>query len=168
MINMEDNVIDLYNNGKLIIRAVDLPNLHKTNDLIKYDCSTWANEFAMMMNNDFDSVSSTLLVPNVGVKTYKNVGFLVNSDEAIVQHIANSDSGSRGSIKNGDFFANKSNYDSLDELANYIMKNKSTDMNEVNLNIPINAVVGLVLIKSQNVVQHLKKMLNYFKNVTNL
>ena len=69
------NLEDKYQEGKIIIRAVDLPSLHIVNNEKKYDCSVWVNEFAMMMNNEFESVSSTLLVPGVGVKTYKNVGF---------------------------------------------------------------------------------------------
>ena len=152
-------VEDKYNEGKLIIRAVDLPQLHRVNDEIKYDCAIWANEFAMIMNNEFESVSSTLLIPNVGVKTYKNVGFLVDSDFAGIQHIALSDSVSSGSFKDGDFRANRSDFDTLEELANYIKINNYTTMNEVNISIPLNSVVGLVVIKCANELKHLKSML---------
>ena len=150
---------DKYNEGKLIIRAVDLPQLHRINDEVKYDCSIWANEFAMIMNDEFESVSSTLLIPNVGVKTYKNVGFLVDSDFAEIQHIALSDSGSSGSFRNGDFMANCSDFETLDRLANYIKVNNYTTMNEVNISIPINSVVGLVVIKCGNELKHLKAMM---------
>ena len=152
-------VTDKYNEGKLIIRAVNLPQLHRVNGEIKYDCSIWANEFAMIMNNEFESVSSTLLVPDVGVKTYKNVGFLVDSDIAEIQHIALSDSGSCGSIRNNDFRANKSDYDELYELANYIKTNNYTTMNEVNISIPLNSVLGLVVIKCNNELKHIKSMM---------
>lgn len=153
------NVIDKYNEGKLIIRAVDLPRLHKANGEIKYDCSTWANEFAMIMNNEFESVSSTLLIPNVGVSTYKNVGFLVDSDFAGIQHIALSDSGSSGSFSNGDFSANHPDFESLKGLADYIRTNNHTTMNEVNISVPFHSVVGLVVLKCGNELKHLKAML---------
>lgn len=152
-------ITDKYNEGKLMIRAVDLPQLHKVNGEIKYDCSIWANEFAMIMNDDFESVSSTLLIPNVGVRTYKNVGFLVDSDFAGIQHIALSDSGSSGSFKNGDFRANRPDFDALDQLANYIKVNNYTTMNEVNMSIPLDSVVGLVVVKCGDELKHLKRML---------
>lgn len=152
-------VSEKYDEGKLIIRAVDLPRLHKVNNEIKYDCSVWANEFAMIMNNEFESVSSTLLIPNVGVKTYKNVGFLVDSDFAGIQHIALSDSGSRGNFRNGDFKANPPDFEVLEQLANYIKINNYTTMNEVNISIPLNSVVGLVVMKCGNELKHLKRMM---------
>ena len=156
---MNDIVLDIYNANKLIMRAVDLPNLHHSNGTIKYDCSIWANEFAMMMNNDFESVSSTLLIPNIGIHTYKNAGFLVNLDLALVQHIAISDSGSNGSYANGDFNANIADYNTIEQLSEYIKQNNHTTMNEVNLAIPINSVVGLVQVKCNNKLIHLKRMI---------
>ena len=152
-------VTDKYSEGKLIIRAVDLPMLHKVNDEIKYDCSVWATEFDMIMHDEFESVSSTLLVPNVGVKTYKNVGFLVDSDLATIQHVALTDSVSSGSFKNGDFHADHSDFETLQQIADYIKNNNYTPMNEVNISIPLNSVVGLVVIKCNNELKHLKAML---------
>ena len=152
-------VTDKYNEGKLMIRAVNLPHLHKVNGEIKYDCSIWANEFAMMMNDEFESVSSTLLIPDVGVRTYKNVGFLVDSDLVGIEHIALSDSGSSGTINNGNFKANRPDFETLDQLANYIRNNNYTTMNEVNISIPLNSVVGLVVNKCANELKHLKTMM---------
>ena len=154
-----DNVIDKYNEGKLIIRAVSLPTINMVDGEKRYNCSTWANEFAMMMNNEFDSVSSTLLIPNVGVRTYKNVGFLVDSDLAGIQHIADSDSGSSGSFANGDFRANQSDFKSIEQLADYIKKNNHTTMNEINIAIPLDSVVGLVVLKCGNELKNLKSMM---------
>lgn len=154
-----NNIIDKFNSGKLIIRAVDLPNLHRSDDEIKYDCSIWSNEFAMMMNNDFESVSSTLLIPNVGVRTYKNSGFLIDSDLVNVQHIAKSDSGSSGNFKNGDFFANKSDFETLEQLANYIKHSKDTTMNEINISIPLESILGLVVVKCNTELRHIKRMM---------
>lgn len=154
-----NNVVDKYNENKLLIRAVDLPSLHRCEGEIRCDCSTWSNEFAMMMNNEFESVSSTLLIPNVGVKTYKNVGFLIDSDLTNIEHIAKSDSGSSGNIRNGDFFANRSDFVSLEQLADYISESKDITMNEINISIPLNAVLGLVVVKCNNELIHIQRML---------
>ena len=153
-----DEVIELYNKKKLIVRATDVPERYAIRGKLKYNCSTWANEFAQMMNDDFDSVSCTLLIPGVGVRTYKDVGFLVNSDKAIIEHIASSDSISSGRVKNGTFGAIKSDYNTIEELANYIERSGSTIMNEVNLGIPFNAVVGLVFNKCDKIFK-IKKMI---------
>ena len=138
-----NEVEEIYNNGKLLVRAMDFPQLKKGEDGLEYDCSTWANEFCMLNNGTFSSISTTLLVPGVGVSTYKNIGFLIDSDLADCFHIAKSDSGSSGNTSNGDFFANKADFQTIDELANYIKTNNDTTMNEVNINTSIESVRGL-------------------------
>ncbi len=141
------NINDVYNAGKLLIRAVDLPRAHMTNGKLSIDCSTWSNEFAWMANNNFSSVSSTLLIPGVPVETYKNVGFLVNGSKAICHHIAISDSASSGSVAEGTFMANKADFNTLTELANFIKNNNYSTMNEVNINLNLDAVIGFVFLK---------------------
>ena len=127
---MED-AISLYNQDKLLVRAMDWPQISRGTNGLQYDCTSWANEFDMMMNSMLSSASSTLLVPGVGVSTYKNIGFLINSDTANCFHIATSDSGSSGNVENGDFFANKADFTTINELATYIKSNNSVDLNEV-------------------------------------
>ena len=141
---MEDTQI-LYNNGKLLVRAMDWPQLKNGINGLEYDCTIWANEFCMLMNGCLSSASSTLIVPDVGVSTYKNIGFLINSDLANCFHISKSDSGSSGDVKNGDFFANKADFKTITELANYIKSNNDTTMNEVNIQASIDSVVGLFI-----------------------
>ena len=138
-----DNVEELYMNGKLLVRAMDLPQLKRGQDGLEYDCSTWANEFSMMQNGGLSSASSTLLVPTVGVSTYKNIGFMINSDLADCFHISKTDSGSNGNVENGDFFAKEADFSTIDELANYIYNSKDTTMNEVNINTTLESVEGL-------------------------
>lgn len=145
-----DYVLNLYNNNNLIARAMDLPNLRRANDNTVFDCSTWINEFELMERNMFTSVSSTLLVPNVPVKTYKNVGYLVDSNIAECFHFCKTDSGSSGNISNGDFAANQSDFNSLEELADFIVKNNHGEMNEINMNLPPEAVVGLFINRCPN------------------
>ena len=79
VINM-DEVKDIFDNKKLLVRAMDYPGLHRGPDGLEYDCSIWANEFCMLKNGTFSSVSTTLIVPGVGVMPYKNIGFLIDSD----------------------------------------------------------------------------------------
>ena len=64
-----DEVVNIYESGNLIVRAMDLPNITRDSGQFFYDCSTWAQEFEYMMNKEFSSVSSTLLIPGVGVGT---------------------------------------------------------------------------------------------------
>ena len=141
---MED-AVSLYNQDKLLVRAMDWPQISRGSEGLQYDCTSWANEFDMMMNKTLSSASSTLIVPGVGVSTYKNIGFLINSDKADCFHIATSDSGSSGNLENGDFHANKADFATISELANYIKENNSTDLNEVNINTNIDSVVGLFI-----------------------
>ena len=46
-------------------------------------------------------------------------------------------------MSNGDFFANKADFQTIDELVNYIKTNNDTTMNEVNINTSIESVRGL-------------------------
>ncbi len=153
------NINDVYNSGNLLIRAVDLPRAHRLDGKLSIDCSTWSNEFAWMANNNFSSVSSTLLIPGVPVETYKNVGFLVDGSKAVCHHIAISDSGSSGNVAEGTFMANKADFNTLTELANFIKSNNYSTMNEVNINLNLDAVIGLVILKCAREDLLLKNML---------
>lgn len=135
----------LYNEGKLLVRAMDYPGLSHGISGLQYDCSIWANEFCILMNGGMSSVSTTLIIPGVGVSTYKNIGFLVNSDLADCFHISKIDSGSRGDVRNGDFWAKEPDFATISELADYIKTNNDTNMNEVNINTTIDSVVGLFI-----------------------
>lgn len=140
-----DDIQILYNNEKLLVRAMDWPQFKNGINGLEYDCTTWTNEFCMLMNGCLSSASSTLIIPDVGVTTYKNIGFLINSTLANCFHISKLDSGSSGDIKKGDFFANKTDFKTITELANYIKANNDTTMNEVNIQASIDSVVGLFI-----------------------
>ena len=144
-----DAVEQIYNDNKLLVRAMDWPQLQRNGNDLVYDCTTWANEFNLLANEKLSSASTTLIVPNVGVSTYKNIGFLMNSDLVNCFHIAISDSGSSGNIENGDFFAGDSDFDSVEELSNYIKDNNSTTMNEINVVASLDSVVGLFINKCE-------------------
>ena len=140
-----DNIEMLYNENKLLVRAMDWPGLSRGMDGLYYDCTTWANEFCFLMNENLSSASSTLIVPNVGVSTYKNIGFLINSDLANCFHKSKSDSCSNGNIDEGDFFASRADFSTIEELANHIKDNNDVNMNEVNIKTSIESVVGLFI-----------------------
>ncbi|NLD78809.1 MAG: hypothetical protein GX641_00520 [Mollicutes bacterium] len=142
-----DLVEQIYGNGKLLVRAMDWPTLQRNGSNLEYNCTTWANEFDLLLNKKLSSASTTLIVPNVGVSTYKNIGFLMNADLVNCFHIGISDSGSSGNIENGDFFANASDFNNINELSNYIKENNSTAMNEINVVAMLDSVVGLFLNK---------------------
>lgn len=147
MVIIVDLVKQIYKEEKLLVRAMDWPRLQRSGDNLEYDCTTWANEFSLLANKTLSSASTTLIVPNVGVSTYKSIGFLINSDLVNCFHIAISDSGSSGNIENGDFFANNSDFDNIEGLANYIKDNNSTTMNEVNIVASLDSVIGLFVNK---------------------
>ena len=142
-----DDVEKLYSENKLLVRAMDQPTIRVKKGIKYYECETWVDEFDLLMKDGLYSLSTTLIIPNVGVKNYKNMGFLVNSDLADCFHIAKSDSGSCGNIQSGNFYANKPDFDKLSDLANYIIRRNATTMNEVNVNIKLDAVVGLFINK---------------------
>lgn len=146
---MED-AISLYEENKLLVRAMDWPQLSRGEEGIQYDCTTFANEFCMLMRGSLYSASSTLIIPEVGIHTYKNIGFLINSDKADCHHIAKSDSVSRGNVQSGDFEANEPDFETIKELAEYIIKNNSIDLNEVNINASIDSIVGLFFVECPN------------------
>jgi hypothetical protein len=144
-----DDVETLYKENKLLARAMDLPMILVNSGKKYYDCNTWACEFDLLMNDQIDSLSTTLIVSDVGVRTYKNVGFLMNSDLVECIHVSDTDSSSYGSVRNGDFHANDSDLSTVSELANYVKDNNATEMNEVNVNASIDSVVGLFINKCQ-------------------
>lgn len=145
-----DDVEKIYNEGKLLVRAMDQPEARINQKGKYYECHSWVDEFYSLMNGGLYSLSTTLVVLNVGVKTYKNIGFLINSDWADCFHIAKSDSGSCGNIQDGDFQANKADFNTLEELYNHIKFNNDKSMNEVNINVKLDGVVGLFINKCTN------------------
>lgn len=138
-----DYVTSVFNNNHLLARAMDFPFLRRINDQIVYDFSTWANEIEFANNDGLYSLSTTLILPNESIPTYKSIGFLVDSTKANVRHVSPSDSCSHGNDLNGDFWANDSGITSIEELVSLINKKHDNVMNEVNVNIHQDAIIGL-------------------------
>ncbi|MDR1693973.1 MAG: hypothetical protein LBR70_02110 [Lactobacillaceae bacterium] len=145
----EDQVQDLIGRDKLLVRAMGTPEWAA--DKSAYDFSVWAMEVDSAKNEGLYSLSTTLLVSGEKIPTYKNMGFLINSDLAEVHHIAEMDSGSSGNTKDGNFVANKSDIHTLSELAEKTRNEHLRSMNEVNININSEeAYVGLFVNKAMS------------------
>ena len=151
---MSDKIEELYQKNRLIVRAMDWPSLIRIDGSnFAYDFSTWAEEiFLSQQTEGLTSISSTLLVPNVNIPTYKAIGFMINGNTAQIEHISEIDSGSYGNKSNGDFFAFGKSLKDLDELVSNIKtKRTSGVMNEVNISISTDDIVGIFYNKSGNV-----------------
>jgi len=162
----QDSVQELFAKDKLLARAMDTPGLEKKGDQYASDFSIWAVEVDTAKNEGLTALSTTLLVPDEKIPTYKNIGFLINSDSAEVFHIADSDSGS-GWGKNG-FVATKTDISSLSELAEKTRNEGLRDMNEVNINVGPDAYVGLFANKapSDKPKAHILLAQEYYKQQT--
>ena len=167
---MSDSAVQkLFEEDKLLVRAMDNPMLVRRNRNLAYDFSIWAEEVELMKKGCFTSVSTTLLVKGEKVPTYKNIGFIINGKKTEAFHFSESDSGSSGNISNGDFHANRTDICSLEELTQRIRAKHSGVMNEVNLNIrTVDAVEGLFvnLAKSELPKAYILMAQEYFKMQT--
>ena len=149
---MKDDVVNLFKKGKILARAMDNPSYYRNYETkgLSYDFSVWANEYELAKQEGLYSLSTTLLVPDESIPTYKSIGVLLDSDEVDVRHIAETDSGSCGNEKDGDFRANTSDVKSLEELQEIIRNKQRKEMNEVNINMRENAYVGLFANKANS------------------
>lgn len=158
---MNKDVTNLFKQGKILARAMETPSIYRnsvTKD-ISYDFSVWADEYEIAKQEGLGSLSTTLLVSGESIPTYKAIGFLLNSDDTDVRHIAEMDSGSSGNEKNGDFRANPTGIKTLSELIDIIKSKHENVMNEVNVNMRENAYVGLFANKVTNQLQIARMLL---------
>jgi len=145
-----DNTIELFEQGKILARAMDAPGLARdlnTNEL-SYDFSIWAQECEYAKGEGLEGLSTTLLVSGEKIPTYKGIGFLIDSDKSDVFHIAERDSGS--GYGSAGFVANQADHKTLPELANAIRGKHEDIMNEVNINVKENGYVGLFANRAQS------------------
>lgn len=130
-------------NNRILVRAMDYPYLKRNDGRIVNDFSTWATEYESACTQGLYSLSTTLLVQGETIPTYKPIGFIIDESKSAIRHISEQDSGSNGNELNNDFKANASDIDSLNELENIIKQKHENVMNEVNINIHDDAIVGL-------------------------
>lgn len=143
----EDDITKLFSEDKILVRAMDEPPLQKNDNGLFYNFSTWAEEVDIAKNDRLTSLSTTLLVAGEKIPTYKNMGFLVNSEKAEIIHVSAYDSGSSGNIIYDNFTANSTDLKSLSDLVIRTRLEKLKDMNEVNVAIKDEAIIGLFVNK---------------------
>ena len=143
---MKDKVINLFEQGKILARAMENPNItriSKTNSFY-YDFSDVIAEFDEARTKGKDCASTTLIMSGKKIPTYRAYGFLIDSKKTDLIHISERDSGSSGEISKGDFRAYTESLSSLDELSQQIREEDgSTSMNEVNVCMKDDAYIGI-------------------------
>lgn len=164
---MKEDIIKLFEQGKLLARAMESPSICRNPEtkVFSYDFSVWANEYEEAKEEGLGSLSTTLLVAGESIPTYKPIGFLLNSDETDIRHVAETDSGSSGNEKYENFRANFTGIKSLSELQEIIKSKHENVMNEVNVNMSENAYIGLFANKalSQLPIAHMLLAQKYYE-----
>ena len=143
---MRDNVKDLFEQGKILARAMEDPSIYRQskNNKFYYDFSGVVAEIDEAKTKGKDSASTTLLLPGEDIPTYRAYGFLIDSEKTDLIHIAERDSGSSGETSKGDFHAYAKSLTSLDALSEQILvEGGKHSMNEVNVCMKDNAYVGV-------------------------
>lgn len=129
-----DEVEQLFQSGNLLVRALDPPAIRRdrANDFsLQYDVIDRETDdlFGRGDEHGLWYASSTLLLPERRIPTYKGYGFMFNGQTAELHHIHEKDSGSGG--QGEDFVAAKTELSSLAELAATV-NDEAPVMNEVN------------------------------------
>ena len=144
---MNNDIINIFEQKKLLARAMENPSIYRNSKTkeIYYDFSDLVAEINEAKTEGKDSASTTLLLPNVEIPTYRDFGFLIDSSKSHIIHICEHDSCSKGTVKSGDFSASAERLDSLEELSQKIYEagTKHHSMNEVNVCMNENAYVGI-------------------------
>lgn len=143
---MKDKVINLFEQGKILARAMEDSSIYRQSSTNQFycDCSGMVLEIDEARTKGKDCASTTLLLPGEDIPTYKAMGFLIDSANTDLIHIAENDSGSSGETSKGDFRAFGESLASIDELSEQIRGEEGKhSMNEVNVNMKDNAYVGV-------------------------
>lgn len=143
---MDIDVMKLFKDDRALARAMEDPSLYRQSSTNKvyYDFSDILSEMNEARTKGKDAASTTLLLEDENIPTYKAFGFLLDGDRADIIHISEKDSGSHGEVNNGDFYAYGENIESLDKLATNIRAEQGRhSMNEVNICARDDAYVGI-------------------------
>lgn len=139
----EANILDLFNQGKLLTRAMEPASLYRDSRTgkIYYDFSGVGAEINEAKNKGKEATSTSLIIPGNKMHTYRANGFFVDSKKTEILHISATDSGSNGAKDK--FWASGDSLASLEELARTIDIGKNNPMNEINVNMKENAYIGI-------------------------
>lgn len=148
---LEHRVTQLFNEDKLLVRAMDSPRIYRNGQV---NFGPWDSELDQLTaSGNIPHLSTTLLVRECAVRTYKPIGFLVDSDLCEIEHVADDDSAS-GVDGNGTFYASATDLSTLRDLAVRVRRQQSSKMNEVNITMPQEALMGLVFLEAPYDIHH--------------
>lgn len=139
----------LFETGHLLVRALDSPRISvdsQRNPTLDYRVID--REVGELRDGDdgLSYASSTLLVPEKRVPTYKAFGFMFNGEKSAIHHVHTQDSGSHGQ---GDKFqATESDTQSLSELMVSVRETPTPTMNEVVGSFNLSNLVGIFAVKA--------------------
>lgn len=141
--NEENNIISLFKKGELLARGMESSNLNREyrTGKIYYDYSGVSGEINEAMVNGKDTASTSLLISGNRMNTYKANGFLIDSNKTDIVHISLTDSGSSGG--GNDFYASGESLSSLQELVETSNSGNYNPMNEINVNMGVEAYRGI-------------------------
>ncbi|NGX41520.1 MAG: hypothetical protein KR126chlam4_01361 [Candidatus Anoxychlamydiales bacterium] len=130
----EIQIKDLFFNKKhrLLLRAMER------------DIKSWEEEIFLMKSKNYKNVSSTLIVPNKKIHTYKPNGLIFNPETVKILHASENDSNSYVDAK-GKLIVAASGI-SIDELTDSLANLEIfNSYNEVNFNAITSDILGLFL-----------------------
>ena len=144
----EDAVEKLFHDGTLLVRGLDSPRLYKDGNAIGLDYGTIDYEMNDIQEEPLglSYASSTLLLPEKRIPTYKSFGFMFDARKSALHHLFPQDSASNG--QEDDFRAAESSITSLEQLASVIKEESAPKMNEVVGSFKADSLVGLFAVEA--------------------
>lgn len=146
-----DEVEQLFQSGNLLVRALDDPTVTRDRAggfAFNYDAIDRETDdlFGRGDEHGLWYASSTLLLPDKHIPTYKGYGFMFDGQTAELHHIHDMDSGANGQGES--FRADKTELSSLAELAARV-NNQAPIMNEVNATFQASDLKGIFALEAK-------------------
>ena len=144
----KSDIEKLFESDAILVRAMDSPHLFKDATDIGLSYETIDRELNDILEspNGLSYASSTLLIPEKRIPTYKGFGFIFDGNKSDVHHLMEMDSASSG--QGDDFSASESEIYSLAQLATLIKENPTPSMNEVNATFKSESLKGLFALEA--------------------
>lgn len=141
----------VFASGRMLVRGMDAPSVERDtagNFTLNFEVIDRETDdmFGRGDEHGLWYASSTLVLPGQHVPTYKNFGFMFDGATADIHHVHEQDSGSSG--QGEDFWADKSDLTTLDELAE-VIKDSPPVMNEVNATFRADDLKGIFALEAR-------------------
>ncbi len=170
VVQVPDAVLEKFKSGNVLVRVMDPPRPSVGLNGVELEMNSWREELEFMSAEaGMNHVSTTLLMEGKAIAMYhKPFGFIFDAEKVkSVEHVAAVDSGS-GTSSSGELVANATDLHTLQELRDYYGDSQGTqEMNEVNVTVGKEAILGLVLrkgITSPSVLASIEVVRKYLKN----